>query len=121
MIHLKLFEQFNNNEINLIVKFKDDDEYIKASEFFQNNSEFFAEEFNDEFRSISFSCSDQDDADVTEKAIQDELDENGFSNFYFESEDDINSFEYNECVNYEENEEVESYSFDDLKDNFRSW
>ncbi|MCK9415543.1 hypothetical protein M0Q97_02660 [Candidatus Dojkabacteria bacterium] len=125
MKHLKLFEQFNNNEINLIVKFKDKDEYFKAIEFFQNNSEFFAEEFNDEFRSISFSCLDQDDADVTEKAIQDELDENDFSNFYFESEDTINSFEYNERINYDEdeekNEEVESYSFDDLKANFRSW
>lgn len=108
MKHLKLFEQFNNG-INLLVKFKDEDEYFKAIEFFQNNSEFLAEEYDDEFRSISFFCSDQDDADVTENAIRDELDENGFSNFYFESEDE------------EDSDEVESYASDDLKANFRSW
>ena len=72
---------------------KDEDEYFKAIEFFQNNSEFLAEEYDDEFRSISFFCSDQDDADVTENAIRDELDENGFSNFYFESEDEEDSDE----------------------------
>lgn len=101
MKHLKLFEQFNNSEINLIVKFKDEDEFFKAIHFFQNESDFLPNEYNNDFLSISFSCSDQDDVDVTEKAIQDELDENNFSNFYFESEDSESFIDF-----VDENEEI---------------
>jgi hypothetical protein len=87
MKHLKIFEQFNKN-INLILKFDNEDEYFKAVEYFKDDSQFFPNDYDSEFLSISFSCSDQDDADVTEQAIQDELDENDFSNYYFESEDE---------------------------------
>jgi hypothetical protein len=118
MKHLKLFEHFYN-KINLIVKFKKEIEYQMAiGLFFQKKSKFFAEEYDDEFRSISFPCSDQDEADWLEKAIQEKLDKKGFSNFYFESED-----VYNERVNYDEEDgdEYFGYVLDDLKSNFRSW
>lgn len=122
MKHIKLFENFNK-DINLIVKFKNEDEYFKAIEFFKNDSTFFPNDYNGEFLSISFSCSDQDDADETEKAIQDELDQNDFSNFYFEIEDDedFDEIEEFEEEDDDEDEEVESSAIDDLKANFRSW
>lgn len=85
MKHIKLFENFNN--INLILKFNNPDEYFKAIEYFKDDSKFFPNEYDSEFLSMSFSCTDQEDADATEIEIQNELDENGFSNFYFESED----------------------------------
>lgn len=124
MKYLKLYE--NYRDVNLIVKFKDVDEYFRAAEFFKDNSSFTPNDYDSEFLSISFSCTDQDDVDITEKEIKKELDENNFYNYYFESEDTIDSFEdYNERINYdeeeEENEEVENYSIDDLKANFRSW
>jgi hypothetical protein len=110
MKYLKLYE--NYRDVNLIVKFKDVDEYFRAAEFFKDNSLFTPNDYDSEFLSISFSCTDQDDVDITEKEIKKELDENNFYNYYFESEDTIDSFEdYNERINYdeeeEENEEVE--------------
>jgi len=85
MKHLKLFEEFEVGVI-LIVKFKNTEEYYKAVEFFTNESSFFAKEFDSEFLSISFYCDDQEDADITETAIQEELDNKGIVDFYFESE-----------------------------------
>lgn len=88
MKHLKLYENYRD-DVNLIVKFKDIDEYFRAAEFFKNDSSFTPNDYDSEFLSISFSCADQDDADVTEHEIQNELDENNFSGFYFESDSDL--------------------------------
>ena len=85
MKHLKLYENYRD-DVNLTVNFNDIDEYFRAAEFFKEDSSFTPNEYDSEFLSISFSCSDQDDADVTEQEIQNELDENDFSDFYFESE-----------------------------------
>lgn len=84
MKHLKLYEKYR--DVNLTVNFNDVDEYFRAAKFFKEDSSFTPNEYDSEFLSISFSCSDQDDADVTEQEIQNELDENDFSDFYFESE-----------------------------------
>ena len=106
MKHLKLFEAFKHG-IDLVLRFKDYSEYEKAINFFDNESSFSPGEYNSEFLSMTFACTDQVDADVTEEEIKNELDENGFSDFYFESEG--------------EDEEYFGESSDDLKANFRSW
>jgi hypothetical protein len=85
MKHVKLFEEFEVGVV-LIVKFKNTEEYYKAVEYFTNESTFFAKDFDSEFLSISFYCDDQEDADTTEIAIQEELDNKGITNYYFESE-----------------------------------
>lgn len=109
MKYLKQFEKFKQG-IDLVLRFKDYSEYEKAINFFDNESSFSPGEYNSEFLSMTFACTDQVDADVTEEEIQNELDENGFSDFYFESEGED-----------EEDYRVESGSSDDLKANFRSW
>lgn len=85
MKYVKTFESYNN-DIKLDLRITDDDEYHKAVEFFNNKSVFYPESTNDEFNSISFQCTNQDDADVTEKGITDELIKNNFDDFYFEQE-----------------------------------
>jgi hypothetical protein len=85
MKYVKLFEEFGAN-VTLIVKFKNTEEYYKAVKFFTEKSSFFAKEFDSEFRSISFHCDDQEDADTTETYIQDELDAENIKDYYFESE-----------------------------------
>jgi hypothetical protein len=59
MRHLKLFD------INLILVFGSDYEYKKAIDFFENDSQFSPDKYDDEFGSISFSCTNQEDADAT--------------------------------------------------------
>lgn len=85
MNHVKLFEEFEVSVI-LIVNFKYTEEYYKAVKYFTEKSSFFAKDFDSEYLSISFYCDDQEDADVTETAIQEELDSEGIKDFYFESE-----------------------------------
>jgi hypothetical protein len=84
MKHLKKYENFKS--INLSIKFNDFDEYLKAIEFFNSKSNFSAENTNSEFKTISFSCTDQDDANLTEKEIETELINNNFENYYFEGD-----------------------------------
>lgn len=76
----------NFRGVNLILTFKNDEEYQKAIHFFNDESDFTPFDFNEEFKSISFHTSNQEDANVTEKYIYEELINNGFENFYFESE-----------------------------------
>lgn len=85
MKNIKTFENFKTN-LKLIVKFKSEDDYERAVEYFENESQFFPESTNDEFRSIYFDCIDQYDADATEVEISNELIRNDFSNYYFETE-----------------------------------
>lgn len=84
MKHIKTFESFGS--VKLVVKFHNEEEYYKAVEFFDSKSIYSPEDFNQEFKSITFQCTDQDDADATEKEINSELLENNFNNYYFEQE-----------------------------------
>jgi hypothetical protein len=85
MMHIKLFEEYHNG-VNLLVKFHDYDIYIKAVEYFKTKSDFMPDDYNSEFRSISFFCTDQEDADTTEIVISEALDNEGINGYYFESE-----------------------------------
>lgn len=67
----------------LIVIFKEQEEFESAVNFFTNQSDFFAEDINYEFKSFSFP---EENLDALEREIENELTENGFSSFHFESE-----------------------------------
>lgn len=82
MNYIKLFEEFEDTI--LVLRFNDTEEYLKAVEYFNSKSPFSPSDTNYEFKSISFYCSDQDDADITENDITDELNTQGFDNYYFE-------------------------------------
>jgi len=84
MKHIKLFENYNGVKLHL--KFDDVDEYLKAVDYFNSKSNFYFDDINYEFKTITFHCSDQDDADITEEEIDAELLKNNFDNYYFESE-----------------------------------
>jgi hypothetical protein len=72
--------------MELHIRFKTNEDYTKAVEFVNNDSEFYAEE-NDQWMTLVVDVSDQHDADVNEKGIEEELIEEGIENFYFEIED----------------------------------
>ena len=87
--HVKTFENFDsidNNKYILVLRFKNSDEYTKAVDFFNYDSEFFSERSNDEFMALDFNCSDELDMNTTEHAIDKELIKNGFEGYYFEQE-----------------------------------
>jgi len=48
---------------------------------------FNVDSTNDEFHCLTFNCAFQDDAGALEKELTAWLNENGFDNYYFESED----------------------------------
>jgi hypothetical protein len=52
MKFLKTFESYNS--INLDLRFNDDEDYLKAVEYFNSKSSFFPNDTNYEFKSISF-------------------------------------------------------------------
>ena len=85
MKHLKLFEEFKDG-VNLNLKFHDYDTYIQAVEYFKTKGDYMPDDYNSEFKSISFYCSDQEDADATEIVLSEALDNEGISGYYFESE-----------------------------------
>lgn len=84
MKYVKTFESYNS--INLDLRFNDYDEYMKAVEYFNEESQFFPNDTNSEFKSITFYCTDQNDADITEAEITNDLKTKGFNNYYFEQE-----------------------------------
>ena len=79
-------ESYDNETYNLNLKFADFDEYSRAVDFFNSSSAFHVKDENLEFKSLTFSCLDQDDMDITENEIDNELIKNGFDNYFFESE-----------------------------------
>ena len=85
MKHVKLFEEYTDG-VNLNLRFHDYDIYIKAVEYFKTKGDYMPDVYNSEFRSISFYCTDQKDADATEIVISDALDNEGINGYYFESE-----------------------------------
>jgi len=72
---------------NLLLTFKNKENYIKGIEFFSTESKFFPNDTNDEFRSLYFQIEDGDDADSTEYYIEQELQETEIQDYYFEIEE----------------------------------
>jgi hypothetical protein len=69
----------------LNVVFKDPEDYIRAKQWFSEESDFYASSEHDEFQTLSFEVADQDDADATERAIDQELLNHGeIESWYFE-------------------------------------
>lgn len=69
-------------EQQLLLIFHSRAEYERAIEFFDNQSDFFPYDKNDEFRSFTFE--EGGNIDALEQGISDELAENGFEDYYFE-------------------------------------
>lgn len=94
MYHKTIFEIFKkikNMRITetafLVLRFKQETEYRRALDFFASDySSFTINHNNDEFHSLHFEVSHQDDADNTERYMTKELIENSFESFWFESE-----------------------------------
>ncbi len=72
--------------MNLNICFNSEIEFNKAVDFVANDSEFYAED-NQEWNMLVVEVSDQHDADINEKAIEEELIAKGIESFYFEIED----------------------------------
>jgi hypothetical protein len=69
----------------LNVVFKSTEDYIRAKEWFNEESDFYPEGEYDEFRTISFEVADQEDADALEKALDQELTGADIYSYHFES------------------------------------
>jgi hypothetical protein len=75
--------------MELFVKFNTDTDFEKAKAWFDYSNEsstIVGEYENEEFRSIGFSVSHEQEADNLEMAIREELEETDIKNYYFELE-----------------------------------
>jgi hypothetical protein len=75
------------NDESLALTFRSKDEFERAKEHFESNSNFYPEDVNDEFRSFQFKVEDQADADSTEYYLTQELEgETDLQGYYFSME-----------------------------------
>jgi hypothetical protein len=80
-------KEYTGEVDTLALTFKDSNEFEKAKEHFESNSDFYPYEINDEFKTFYFQVQDQDDADSTEFYLNQELEgETNLQNFYFSIE-----------------------------------
>lgn len=70
--------------IQLNVVFKDTEDYIRAKQWFNEESDFYPSSEHDEFQTLSFEVADQADADATEMAINQELQGSDIQSWSFE-------------------------------------
>jgi len=70
--------------VQLNVVFNDTEDYIRAKQWFSEESDFYASSEHDEFQTLSFEVADQDDADATERAIDQELQGSEIQSWRFE-------------------------------------
>ena len=70
--------------MKLLLSFKDEATYQAAKTFFDNESEFYPDEAQDEYRTFVFE--ESNDIDVLEAEISKELEDEDFTDYYFESE-----------------------------------
>jgi hypothetical protein len=82
-----LKESINEEVDALSLTFKDENEFERAKEHFENDSDFYPFDINDEFRTFSFQVQDQADADSTEFYLTQELEGNTDLQGYFFSID----------------------------------
>ncbi len=86
-IKQNLKESINEEVDALSLTFKDKNEFERAKEHFENDSDFYPFDINDEFRTFSFQVQDQADADSTEFYLTQELEGNTDLQGYFFSID----------------------------------
>jgi hypothetical protein len=70
--------------IQLNVVFKDTEDYIRAKEWFNGESDFYPSSEHNGFQTLSFEVADQADADATEMAIDQELQGSYIQSWSFE-------------------------------------
>lgn len=70
--------------IQLNIVFKDTEDYIRAKEWFGQESDFYPSSEHDEYQTLSFEVADQADADATEMAINQELQSSDIQSWSFE-------------------------------------
>lgn len=78
--------EYNEDIQYLVLRFKDKENFEKAKIHFEDESGFYPEEINNEFKSFSFIVQDSRDADSTEYYLNNELLETDLEGYYFESE-----------------------------------
>ncbi len=71
----------------LFLHFNSRVEYYRAVKHFNERSDFFAEDYNDELMQITFE--EQNSVDALEEAITDELEDWGFACYWFTSKEDF--------------------------------
>jgi hypothetical protein len=75
------------NDESLALTFRDKNEFERAKEHFEINSEFHPFDINDEFKTFFFEVEDQSEADVTEFYLTQELEgETNLQGYYFSME-----------------------------------
>lgn len=75
-------ESSGPNQLDVV--FNDPEDYIRAKQWFSEESDFYASSENDEFLTLSFEVADQTDADATERAIDQELSGTDIQSWRFE-------------------------------------
>lgn len=77
-----LEESSEPSQLNVV--FNDPEDYIRAKQWFSEQSDFYASSEHDEFLTLSFEVADQADADATERAIDQELSGTDIQSWRFE-------------------------------------
>jgi len=84
-------KEYTEEVDTLALTFKDSNEFEKAKEHFESNSDFYPYEINDEFRTFHFEVQDQVDADSTEFYLNQELEgQTDLQGYYFSTESSLN-------------------------------
>jgi hypothetical protein len=84
---VKLKEEYTEEVDTLALTIKDPNEFEKAKQHFESNSDFYPFDINDEFRTFYFQVQDQADADSTEFYLTQELEgETDLQGYYFSIE-----------------------------------
>lgn len=72
------------NKTTLTVRFGNLENYERAGNHFELDSDFYSEAYDDDLQALDFSCADQDDAAALERALVEELHQIGIFSFWFE-------------------------------------
>jgi hypothetical protein len=84
---VKLKEEYTEEVDALALTIKDPNEFEKAKQHFESNSDFYPFDINDEFRTFYFQVQDQADADSTEFYLTQELEgDTDLKGYYFSTE-----------------------------------
>ena len=80
-------EAYGEEVESLALTFKDPNEFERAKQHFESNSDFYPFDVNDEFKTFYFQAADQEDADSTEFYLNQELEgETDLQGYYFSTE-----------------------------------
>lgn len=80
-------EAYGEEVESLALTFKDPNEFERAKQHFESNSDFYPFDINDEFKTFYFQAADQEDADSTEFYLNQELEgETDLQGYYFSTE-----------------------------------